>query len=58
MIKIYGNNVYEMGPGTKWESFEDVLIRHAKEKYNIELTKEQASKYHSIMQFDKENGWK
>lgn len=47
-------NVYTIGPNTKWESFENVLIRHALEKYNIELTKEQASKFNSIAQFDKE----
>ena len=47
-------NVYTMGPNTKWESFEDVLIRYAKQKYNIVLTKEQASKFNSIAQFDKE----
>jgi len=46
------SNVYEMGPNTKWEGFEDVLIRYAKQNYNIELTKEDADKYHSIMEFE------
>lgn len=47
-------NVYTMGPGTKWESFEDVLIRYAKQNYNIQLSKQDASKYNSIAHFDKE----
>lgn len=40
--------------GTKWESFEDVLIRYAKQTYNIELSKQDATKFNSIAQFDKE----
>lgn len=46
------SNVYEMGPDTKWESFEDVLIRHAYEKLGITISKEDASKYQSIGEFD------
>jgi len=38
--------------GTKWESFESVLIRHALKNYNIKLTKQEASKFNSISEFD------
>jgi len=45
-------NVYTFGPGTKWESFEDVLVRYALNKYGLTITEDFASKFHSIVEFD------
>lgn len=45
-------NVYTFGPGTKWEDFTDVLVRYALNKYGLTITKDFASKFNSIDEFD------